>query len=86
MISVDVDWSLSRDQFRVSTESGEPVFYASGYPRSLPGVSVSRNLNGISFAVANMTGFVARALEDCEERSLSGILNVLALETQQVAG
>ena len=86
VISVDVDWSLSRDQFRVSTESGEPVFYASGYPRSLPGVSVSRNLSGISFAVANMTGFVARALEDIEERSLPAVLNVLALETQQVAG
>ena len=39
------------------------VYVASGYPRSLPGVPRERNLHGISFAVANMTGFVARACE-----------------------
>ena len=38
------------------------IFYASAYPRSIPGVPVERNLHGASFAVANMTGFVARAL------------------------
>ncbi|HML18113.1 MAG TPA: S8 family serine peptidase [Bryobacteraceae bacterium] len=38
------------------------IFYASPYPRSIPGVPVERNLHGASFAVANMTGFVARAL------------------------
>ena len=66
VISVDVDWNLPRDRYRVSNVSGSPIFYASGYPRPLPGVPVSRNLNGISFAVANMTGFVARI---CDERS-----------------
>jgi hypothetical protein len=38
------------------------VFYASPYPRPIPGVPVSRNLQGTSFAVANMTGMAARAL------------------------
>jgi hypothetical protein len=40
------------------------IFYASPYPRSIPGVPVQRNLQGASFAVANMTGFVARALAE----------------------
>jgi len=39
------------------------MFRASGYPRPVPGVPPARNLHGISFAVANMTGFVARACE-----------------------
>jgi subtilisin family serine protease len=84
VISVDVDWSLSRDQYRVSNASGSPVFYASGLPRPLPGVPISRNLSGISFAVGNMTGFVAQALEHCEERSIEKIFGMPALETQQL--
>jgi subtilisin family serine protease len=40
---------------------------ASGYPRPIPSVPVERNLSGISFAVANATGFLARLLER-EER------------------
>jgi subtilisin family serine protease len=85
VIGVDVDWNLTRDQYRISDENGSFVFYASGYPRSLPGVPVSRNLSGISFAVANMTGFVARACEDLEEHSLNNILRVLKSETHQFA-
>jgi len=77
VISVDVDWNLSRHQYRVSTENGSPVFYASGLPRPLPGVPVSRNLSGISFAVANMTGFVARACGCLEERSIKAVLDIL---------
>jgi hypothetical protein len=39
------------------------MFYASPYPRAIPGVPVDRNLHGTSFAVANMTGLAARLLE-----------------------
>lgn len=38
-------------------------FASSGYPRPIAGVPVERNLSGISFAVANVTGFLARLLE-----------------------
>ena len=31
------------------------------YPRPIPGVPVAHNLRGVSFAVANMTGLVARS-------------------------
>jgi len=34
---------------------------ASGYPRPIPGVQPRRNLYGISFAVAQASGFAARA-------------------------
>jgi hypothetical protein len=40
----------------------EPVFYASGFPRPIPGVTPEKNLKGLSFAVANVTGLVAAAL------------------------
>jgi hypothetical protein len=59
VIGVAADPDCPRDSFRY--EAG--VFYASPYPRPIPGVPVSRNLQGISFAVANMTGLVARALK-----------------------
>ena len=77
VIGADVDWNLARDHYRISSESGAPVFFASGFPRPLPGVPVSRNLNGISFAVANMTGFVARVCEGLEDRSKESVLSAL---------
>jgi len=64
VLGVMVDWDCPRDQYRVEAlEGGHVVCRASGYPREIPGVPPSRNLMGISFAVANMTGFVARVLE-----------------------
>ena len=35
------------------------LFAASGYPRPIPGVPREKNLKGISFAVANVTGTLA---------------------------
>ncbi len=35
---------------------------ASGYPRPAPGIPPERNLKGLSFAVANVTGALARTL------------------------
>lgn len=61
VIAVGLDWNCPRDSYRWEMTHAGPLFFASGYPRSIPGVPVERNLNGISFAVANMTGFVARA-------------------------
>lgn len=41
----------------------EAGFTAAPWPRSIPGVPRERNLSGVSFAVANVTGFLARVLE-----------------------
>jgi len=59
VVSVEADETCPREEFRRCGEK----FMASPYPRPIPGVPAARNLHGVSFAVANMTGFVARALD-----------------------
>ncbi|MBI4476767.1 MAG: S8 family serine peptidase [Acidobacteria bacterium] len=64
VIAVALDWACPRDRYRaVLLDGSRRAFAASGYPREIPGVSPERNLKGLSFAVANMTGFAALALE-----------------------
>ncbi|MFI5312510.1 MAG: S8 family serine peptidase [Gemmatimonadales bacterium] len=59
-----VDWECERDTLAVETdEAGQVMFRASAWPRPIPGVPRERNLSGISFSVANVTGFLARLLE-----------------------
>jgi hypothetical protein len=58
VVGVEADPACPRDRFRYR----DGVFLASPYPRPIPGVAPERNLHGVSFAVANMTGFVAAAL------------------------
>lgn len=74
VIGVGVDWDLPREWYalRNGTE-----FFASGYPRPIPGVPKERNLSGISFAVANMAGFVTRAGERIEIRSSEAVRSEL---------
>ena len=63
-IGVLLDWSCPRHAVRVGTDhQGARAFLASGFPRPIPGVSPARNLGGISFAVANVTGVLARLIE-----------------------
>ncbi len=77
VIGVGLDWECPREAYRcVITDSG-PLFFASGYPRSIPGVPPECNLNGISFAVANMTGFVARAREAYTNGSVATLQEIL---------
>ena len=58
--SVTLDWSLPREECRVAGVADAGVtFRASGYPRPVPGVPPERNLKGLSFAVANVTGLLA---------------------------
>ena len=63
VLGVGLDWDCPREGYRCVVDHGRRRFEASGYPRPVPGVAPVRNLYGISFAVANMTGIVARALE-----------------------
>jgi len=60
VLGVGLDWEVPRERYRAEG----PVLYASGFPRPIPGVPQRRNLYGISFAVAQMTGFAALALEE----------------------
>lgn len=75
VLGVEEDAELPRDSYRV-VGSGLR-FRASGHPRPLPGMPQEANLSGISFAVANMTGFVARVCEDLSPRSPVAVYNAL---------
>jgi hypothetical protein len=77
VIGVAADPDCPRDVFRYH----DGMFYASPYPRPIPGVPVERNLQGASFAVANMTGLVARALEDSSRRGIHETLRAQAENT-----
>jgi hypothetical protein len=62
-VPVSIDWGCPRDEYRTSTlADGRVLYHASGYPRPIPNVPPDRNLKGISFAVANVTGLLAREL------------------------
>jgi subtilisin family serine protease len=80
-IGVDVDWELPRLRYRVSTVSDSPHFATSGFPRPLPGMDPARNLHGISFAVANMSGFAARAYQTVETATVVSVCDALKRES-----
>jgi subtilisin family serine protease len=54
--AVELDWNCPWD----SCYERDGIYYACGYPRPIPGVPVEKNLSGISFAVAHVTGCLAR--------------------------
>ena len=66
VIGVAPDRDCPRDVFRYKAG----MFHASPYPRPIPGVPVARNLQGASFAVANMTGLMARVLQDSSRAAI----------------
>ena len=74
VIGVAPDPDCPRDAFRYH----DGVFHASPYPRPIPGVPVDRNLQGTSFAVANMTGLIAGVLNETSRSALRKTLIALA--------
>jgi len=63
VLPVALDSDCPRDEYRTETlADGRTLFRASGLPRPIPGVPPQQNLRGISFAVANVTGLLAREL------------------------
>ena len=84
VLPVLLDWACPRAEYRADlTPEGSVVFRASGYPRPIPGVPPERNLKGISFAVANMTAFAARALEAEPDASLQRRIDLLAAASRE---
>lgn len=74
--SVTIDWTLPRDVCSVATAPGGQVsFLASGFPRPIPGVPPERNLKGLSFAVANVTGLLAALLARQERTNAAETLS-----------
>lgn len=63
VVAVLLDWACARREAVVESADADVIrLRASGYPRPIPGVPPERNLSGISFAVANATGLIARHL------------------------
>ena len=59
VLAVGLDWEIPRGAVRIGEDN---VHYASGYPRPIAGVALERNLHGISFATAQVTGLAAAGL------------------------
>jgi len=55
-ILADADATLARDRYEVR----DGIYFAAPFPRPIPGLPPERNLSGVSFAVANVTGLLAR--------------------------
>lgn len=62
VIAVEVDWDCPREIATV-THDGATRLRASGFPRPIAGVPPERNVKGQSFAVANVSGLLAVAIE-----------------------
>ena len=81
VVGVEPDWSCERNELEIVRDATRvPVFRASAYPRPIPGVARERNLSGISFAVANVTGFLARGIEARGWSSVDDIVADLMLD------
>ena len=89
VLGTNLDWECDRDRDRYRCEQtpGGVHYYASGYPRPVPGVALKRNLHGISFAVANMSGFAALAAEKLGQHHAPALIRAaLAAEVKPFTG
>jgi subtilisin family serine protease len=77
VFAVSLDDQCARTSYCALETAEGLTLMASGYPRSIPGIPKERNLQGISFAVANMSGFAARALEGLPDHSPAALRRAL---------
>ena len=79
VIGVAPDPDCPRDRFRYH----DGIFYSSPYPRPIPGVPIEANLQGVSFAVANMTGLIASSPLSGSRQDIRG--NLISLAENRLA-
>lgn len=77
VLGVELDWSCPRGSYEIGGTVTAPRLRTSGYPRPIPGVDPERNLKGLSFAVASMTGLAARAVADTGVRGYDALISQL---------
>ena len=78
VVGVVADVDQPRDQLGLVELPRGTAVIASPYPRPIPGVPVEQNLHGISFAVANATGLIARMIaDDPEVRTADAVIALL---------
>jgi len=68
------DPQCARAEFRRTPEG---QFCTSPLPRAIPGISVEQNFGGPSFAVANFTGLICRAMLEHNIRTADQLTNWL---------
>jgi subtilisin family serine protease len=78
VLPVQLDAGCPRDGYRAIAIDGAMVFRASGFPRPIDGLPPERNLSGVSFAVANMSGFAARVLASAPGASFDELVGLLS--------
>jgi subtilisin family serine protease len=83
VIGIELNWDCPRETYSARSSPEGLILTASGFPRSLPGVPPVKNLHGISFAVANATGFVVRACERLGARSYEHVCQALSEAVQE---
>ena len=80
-LGVVMDPDQPREGVSVVEIDGAPRLSASPYPRPVPGVPLERNFHGISFAVANATGVLARTLtDDPDLRTVAAVMERMATD------
>ena len=77
VLRVELDWTCARGSHTVAGPPAAPVFRTCGYPRPIPGVDPDRNLKGLSFAVANITGIATRLMMDIGQRDHGAVVTEL---------
>lgn len=83
VVAVRADWTCERDVYDVEFVEDRPMLSTSAYPRNIPGVPRERNVNGVSFAVANASGFVARAREAAPRADVTKVFAMLEAACSQ---
>lgn len=86
VIRVELDWVCQRGSHGVTGPPKAPVFRTCGYPRPIPGVDPERNLKGLSFAVANVTGIAARTMIETGLRDHRAVVAELRQRARCTAG
>ena len=80
VVAVDVDWTCPRDECHVRiNDDGAVRVRASGYPRPIPGVPQENNVSGLSFAVANASGFLSLVIQPLPAQSVPPVRGLAAL-------
>jgi len=77
VIAVRADWNCPRDTYTIGAVEDRAMITTSPFPRDIPGIPRECNVNGVSFAVANASAFVARALEVSPGASAADVFAIL---------
>jgi subtilisin family serine protease len=73
VVGVIADDTIDRNEIETRLDGETLIVRASPFPRPIPNVPRERNLSGVSFAVANVSGILARAIENAHGNSVDAI-------------